>query len=233
MTTSSIPATASSSSSPESADPGRMPLHVKKHLVGLLQVNCYLIWPEGSREAAVIDPGGGGGKILASLREKNLELRYILQTHGHWDHTGAAAFLYRRTSAPTYMHPADHDPKSLISRLFRKNHPSLLPLADGQTLPLGPLSLKVIHTPGHSPGSVCLLIEDCLFTGDLLFAGGVGRFDFKGGSFRELVKSLRERLAPLPDRLQVYPGHGPDTTLGRERAGNALFRKRGAAPEPK
>jgi glyoxylase-like metal-dependent hydrolase (beta-lactamase superfamily II) len=206
-----------------------MPLHVKKHIVGLLQVNCYLIWPEGSREAAVIDPGGGGRKILDSLLEKNLELRYIVHTHGHWDHTGAAPFLYRKTSAPSYMHPADHDPKSLLSRLFRKNHPSLLPLADGQTLPLGPLSLKVIHTPGHSPGSVCLLIADCLFSGDLLFAGGVGRFDLKGGSFRELVKSLRERLAPLPDRLQVYPGHGPDTILGQERAANALFRAKGSA----
>jgi len=201
-----------------------MSLHLKKHLVGLLQVNCYLIWAEGSSEAAVIDPGGGGRKILASLREKNLELRYIIQTHGHWDHTGAAAFLARKTSAPVYLHPADHDPKSLIGKLFRITQPSLLPLQDGQTLPLGPLSIKVMHTPGHSPGSVCLLVEDCLFTGDLLFAGGVGRFDFKGGSFRELVKSLRERLAPLPDRLRVYPGHGPDTLLGQERAGNPLFR---------
>ena len=201
-----------------------MSLHLKKHLVGLLQVNCYLIWTEGSSEAAVIDPGGGGRKILASLREKNLELRYIIQTHGHWDHTGAAAFLARKTSAPVYLHPADHDPKSLIGKLFRITQPSFLPLQDGQTLPLGPLSIKVIHTPGHSPGSVCLLVEDSLFTGDLLFAGGVGRFDFKGGSFRELVKSLRERLAPLPDRLRVYPGHGPDTLLGQERAGNPLFR---------
>jgi glyoxylase-like metal-dependent hydrolase (beta-lactamase superfamily II) len=206
-----------------------MPLHLQKHIVGLLQVNCYLIWAEGSREAAVIDPGGQGRKILQSLRDKNLELRYIFQTHGHWDHTGAAPYLFRQTSAPTYIHPADHNPKSLIGRLFRKNHPSLLPLEDGQTLPLGPFSIKAIHTPGHSPGSVCLRVEDALFTGDLLFAGGVGRFDFKGGSFRELVKSLRERLAPLPDRLVVYPGHGPDTTLGHERLTNPMFRAR---PKP-
>jgi len=206
-----------------------MPLHIKKHLVGLLQVNCYLVWPEGGREAAVIDPGGQGKKILASLQEKNLELRYLLHTHGHWDHTGATTYLFRHTNAPAYMHPADHDPKSKLSRLFRKNFPALIPLADGQTLSLGPLSIQVLHTPGHSPGSVCFHIEDSLFSGDLLFAGGVGRFDFKGGSFRELVKSLRERLAPLPDRLAVYPGHGPDTVLGQERAHNPLFRSRGRA----
>jgi glyoxylase-like metal-dependent hydrolase (beta-lactamase superfamily II) len=203
-----------------------MSLNIQKHIVGLLQVNCYLVWPEGSREAAVIDPGGRGRKLLESLHEKNLELRYIFHTHGHWDHTGASPFLYRQTSAPTYMHPADHNPRSLLSRLFRKGHPSLLPLADGQTVPLGPLLFKAIHTPGHSPGSVCLLIADALFTGDLLFAGGVGRFDLKGGSFRELVKSLRERLAPLPDQLRVFPGHGPETTLGHERATNSLFRSK-------
>jgi len=206
-----------------------MPLHIKKHLVGLLQVNCYLIWPEGERTAAVIDPGGNGRKILNSLREKNLEPRYIFHTHGHWDHTGATAFLFRETSAPAYMHPADNT-KSLLVRLFRKSHPSLLPLSDGQTLPLGPFTIQVLHTPGHSPGSVCLRIEEALFTGDLLFAGGVGRFDLKGGSFRELIKSLRERLAPLPDRLAVYPGHGPETILGQERATNPLFRTR-TAPE--
>ena len=196
-------------------------MKIKKHIVGMLQANCYVVWEEDSGRAMVIDPGGNAAKIGRTVAEKNLSLQAIVHTHGHWDHTAASRSLQKKTGAPVLRHPADSR-----SGLLHRVHtgPDVEDLEHGQEIGVGELRFSIIHTPGHSRGSVCLYGQGVLFTGDLLFQMGVGRTDLKGGSFRELVRSLNERLAEVPDQTAVYPGHGPATTLYEERRLNPFFK---------
>lgn len=195
----------------------------KRHIVGVLQTNCYVVWDEDSLLAVIIDPGANSAKLKRTLKEKDLSLQAIIHTHDHWDHTAATDALQRATGAPLFRHPKS-EKSGFFHRSRRTDQHLVHDLAHGQTLAFGPLAFQVIHTPGHSPGSLCLHIHDLLFVGDLLFQGSVGRWDLKGGSFRELVRSLNERLAHLPDQTRVLPGHGPATTLGQERKTNPFFR---------
>ena len=198
-------------------------MKIKRHIVGVLQANCYVVYDEGSRAAVVIDPGGNAAKIKRTLEEKGLRLAAIIHTHDHWDHTAGTDALQKATGAPLYRHP--EDPKSgLLNRSRKSDQEKIFDLADGQELVFGPLKFQVLHTPGHSRGHICLSAEGELFSGDLLFQDGVGRTDLKGGSERELIKSLNQRLAHLPDQTVVHPGHGPATTLGQERITNPYFR---------
>lgn len=198
-------------------------MKIKKHLMGPLQSNCYVVWDEASLEAMVIDPGAKAGKLAATIAEKSLTPKAVIQTHGHWDHSAGSLALCKLLGAPLLRHPED----GRAGRLHRKvaaDGEKVIDLHHGDPVRLGALLFEVIHTPGHSRGSICLYGEGVLFSGDLLFRGGVGRFDLKGGSFRELVKSLNERLAGLPDDVDVLPGHGPATTLGAERRANPFFK---------
>lgn len=198
-------------------------MKIKKHVMGPLQSNCYLVWAEGSSECLVIDPGARTGKLAQSAEARSLKIAAIVQTHGHWDHSAGTNALQRRTGAALHRHP--EEPKSgLLHRARKSDGHQVFDLVDGQGLAVGGLSFQVLHTPGHSRGSICLFGEGALFCGDLLFKGGVGRFDLSGGSFRELVKSLNERLSSLPDETVVYPGHGPATVLGEERRANPFFK---------
>ena len=188
--------------------------------VGPIETNCYLVSREDRDDALIIDPGAEGSRIRAALKGKKPAA--VLLTHGHFDHTGA---LEEFAGVPIYIHPADEimlrDPEWSVGGLNGDTAPR--PEAtgfvqEGAKLCLAGLDIAVLHTPGHTLGSVCYRIGDCLFTGDTLFQHGYGRTDFPGGDFRALLSSLR-RLLKGEEDLRVYPGHGPETTIFRERKG--------------
>lgn len=194
--------------------------------VGPLEVNCYVIWDEDTGDAVVIDPGGDEEEIRKELREARVEVRYIVNTHGHFDHVGGNAALKAALKAPVAIHREDapmlayaHEQAILFGvKTPEQPSPDIL-LEDGAELVAGKVRLKVIHTPGHTRGGVCLYYEreGVLFTGDTLFAGSVGRTDFEGGSFDELMASIRDRILPLGDDVKIMPGHGPASTIGEEK----------------
>lgn len=187
--------------------------------LGQLETNCYLV-ADGDGVAAVIDPAAAPERILQTARESSLTIQAILLTHGHFDHVGAVAGLTQALRCPVWMHESE-----LTLPEYLTDGPLYYTdgYGEGDTVTVGRLNFSVLHTPGHTPGSVCLRCEDALFTGDTLFAGSCGRTDFSGGSGSEMCRSLR-RLAQLPGDLAVYPGHGEATTLAREKRVNPYMR---------
>lgn len=185
--------------------------------VGELRTNCYIYSEPTSQDAMIIDPGADPHKILSVINKQKLHVKYIINTHGHYDHIEANRDVKAATGALIYMHPLDKP----MMHLFQAwtTLPPLEPdeaLTDQQTFLLGKEIFTVWHTPGHSPGGISLLGNDCVFTGDTLFAGDIGRYDLLGSSLKELKASLT-RLMTLPDACRVYPGHGISTTIGAER----------------
>ncbi len=176
--------------------------------VGSLQTNCYLVYDEESKQGAVIDPGDEVEKILALIKARQVTVRSIVHTHGHYDHTGASEALRRVTKAKIMIHQADVDLAGFTPEAF---------LHDGETIFLGPLEFKVLHTPGHTPGGISLVGKGIAFTGDTLFNNGVGRSDFTGGNETALWQSIRQKLFTLPPETVIYPGHGPASTIGQEK----------------
>ena len=198
-------------------------MNIKTMQVGPLGTNCYLLEDEHTRAAAVIDPGGDGARIEAQLRADGAELKRILLTHAHFDHTGGVAELHAaHPEVPVFLHPADA--ARLGSDVFPPIGAPTVPYGDGDVVKLGDLDIQVLHTPGHTPGGVCLLVGDALFTGDTLFQGSMGRIDFEGGSYEDIMASLA-RLAHLPGDFRVLPGHMDASTLGRERKTNYYIRE--------
>ena len=197
--------------------------------VGPMQANCYILGCEETRAAMVIDPGEEASRIVDVLNEQKLQLKSIVDTHGHVDHIAANADLKEKTSAQLCIHSADADmlvnPQKNLSFFIGTPVTSPEPdrlLSDGDILEAGTIRLEVMHTPGHSQGSICLLGDQHIFTGDLLFAGGIGRYDFPGSSYEDLMDSLQKVMA-LDDTLVVYSGHGPATTIGDERRTNPFL----------
>ncbi len=185
--------------------------------VGELATNCYIVYHPDRKDCIVIDPGDDAKKILSAIGNK--EVAAVLLTHGHFDHTGALDAF----SCPVYMHPADepmlHDGEEASvfpNMAFSPRHAQVEYVMEGAERSLAGLSIYVLHTPGHSPGSVCYQVEDSLFTGDTLFHRGYGRTDLKGGNFSQLVMSLR-RLYRQPAQMPFYPGHGESSTIAKER----------------
>jgi hydroxyacylglutathione hydrolase len=184
--------------------------------------NCYLVWPKNSDEALVIDPGFEPERIFSIIKKNNLKLKYIVHTHGHFDHTKQSSHLQKSSGASVYIHPKQKN-YSRITPKLNIDSKHITEINDGDIINLSGIGFSVIHTPGHSPGSICLYHPGVLFSGDLLFKGAAGRTDFKGGKYNELIKSLRVRLAPIPDDTKVYPGHGESTNMGVERRTNQFI----------
>ena len=195
--------------------------------VGQLQANCYVLCDEATKVCAVIDPGGEADRVAALVEKSGCAVRYILLTHGHFDHFDAAAELSERWNVPTYIHPEDAqvggegNPWALKFPRLDEAHQRWY--GEGDVLTLGSLMLHVLSTPGHSRGSVCILVENVLFSGDTLFSGSCGRTDFPGGDPRAMLLSLA-RLARLEGDYTVYAGHMEATTLEQERRTNPYMR---------
>lgn len=200
--------------------------------VGLIQTNCYIVGCEETKEGAVIDPGGHPERILAEVERHGLALKYVLNTHAHFDHTYANRAIVAATGVPLALHPADR--RLLLSSAgaadfglpAEPSPPPDLELQDGDELEVGKLRFQVLHTPGHTPGHVCFYEpeEGVLFDGDVLFYRGVGRTDLAGGNWQQLMNSIRRVLFALPDETVVYSGHGPATTIGEEKQLNPWLR---------
>ena len=193
--------------------------------VGLIETNCYIVGCEETKQGVIIDPGGHAQRILAAVQSHGLAVQYILNTHGHFDHTDANGPLVKATGAPLAIHPLD---KPLLlaaggahwfGMVAVAGPPPDLDLEDGSELKVGTLSLRVLHAPGHTPGHVCFYepTQGALFDGDVLFYRGIGRTDLPGGSSRQLLDSIQRVLFALPDATRVYSGHGPATTIGEEK----------------
>ncbi len=199
-------------------------------IVGPLQVNCFILADEKTKEAIVIDPGDDAQDILKIIKDKGLRVRYIVNTHAHFDHVGANKAIKAATGAELLIHEADATVLATISRQARSfgmtAEPSPLPdrlLKHGDTIVAGEVSLTVLHTPGHTPGGISLLEQGIVFTGDALFAGSIGRTDFPGGDLRTLIRSIKTNLMTLPDDTKVFSGHGPASTIGDERRENPFL----------
>ena len=195
-------------------------MQVTRLPLGVYQANCYIIHEENSKTCCVLDPGGEAKKVLEFMELRGLSLDAVLLTHGHFDHVGAVKDLHEATGCKVYLCTEDctMPAKWTAGELFYTDA-----YGEGDELNLSGLTIKVLHTPGHTPGSVCLLYGQHLFSGDTLFQGSCGRVDFPGGSPREMMESLN-RLASLQLNYRVHPGHGDSTTLDTEKRTNPYMR---------
>ncbi|MGD9347751.1 MAG: MBL fold metallo-hydrolase [Candidatus Aminicenantes bacterium] len=200
-------------------------------VVGALETNCYLFYCQETLECAVIDPGADPDKIFREIAHKDLKPALLINTHGHVDHIGANRDVKDKFDIPLYIHAADGPmlESVLQSELSfflgaKESPPADKFLEEGDTIKVGNVSLSVVHTPGHSPGSVSLMGDGVLFSGDTLFYGGVGRTDLPGGSWTELERSIKAKIFILPEDTVVLTGHGPSTTVGQEKRFNPFIR---------
>jgi len=231
-------ATLKMAQAPDAANPEMIYVRIP---VGMLQCNCLIIGDPKSHEALVVDPGDEVGRILDMLGRYKLKVQAIISTHAHIDHVGGLAKLHQYTGAPVMMHSEDlplyHGLEEQAAFLGMAT-PEMTDvdhlLKEGDTLPWGNFQASVIHTPGHTPGSVSLYLpQECgkvrlaqpqLFAGDTLFAGSIGRTDLWGGSMEQIMESLHEKLMKLPEETMVHPGHGTITTIGEEKQSNPFLR---------
>jgi glyoxylase-like metal-dependent hydrolase (beta-lactamase superfamily II) len=191
----------------------------------MLSTNCYVVNAQQKKEAIIIDPGlefsSETQQIFDYISERALNVKSILNTHGHQDHISGDAIIQKKFEVPIYIHKDD---AASLEGLEKNRIPVPVLLENGSLIKLGDESLSVMHTPGHSPGSICLIGEKLVFSGDTLFAGGIGRTDFPGGSINDIKISL-QKLANLPDNYLIYPGHGSTSTIGEEKSGNPFLNK--------
>ena len=202
---------------------------VERLEVGPFAANCYLVACAETKEAVIIDPGAEGRRIIKRVHDLGLKVKYIINTHAHIDHVGANAEVKEAFNAPVLVHAADapllRSPQASMALFMGQSKvtPPDWTLEEGDLLEAGTLRIKVLETPGHTPGGISLDINGVLFTGDTLFAGSIGRTDFPGGSFRQIIKSIKEKLLSYPDDTRVFPGHGPPTSVGDERLYNPFL----------
>lgn len=199
-------------------------------VVGSVFTNCYVIGCEQTHTGAIIDPGGNPEQILSTVERLGLNPMYIINTHGHADHIEANSEMKQAFEAQILIHEADAPMLTVAEKNLSvffgpaiESPPADAYMAEGDVIKVGSMTLKVLHTPGHSPGGVSLVGDGFVFTGDALFAGSIGRTDFPGASHTQLLESIRTKLFPMDDAVKVYSGHGPESTIGWERAHNPFF----------
>ena len=198
--------------------------------VGSLGTNCYIVYCENTKKAVVIDPGGAADKIMSIVKREGLTVEAIINTHGHADHVLANNKVRELTGAPLWIHREDADMLNSGARNLSafiggavNCGPADRLLEDGDELSIGDFTLEVLHTPGHTPGGISLLADNVVFVGDTLFAESIGRTDFPGGSYSQLISSIKTKLMVLDEETTVYPGHGPATTIGWELRQNPFI----------
>jgi glyoxylase-like metal-dependent hydrolase (beta-lactamase superfamily II) len=202
---------------------------IKKLVVGPLMANCFIIGCEKTKEAVVIDPGDEDDRILFEL--EGMKVKFIINTHGHFDHVAGNKRLKEATKAPVLIHFLDapmlttlSSDASMFGISVENSPPADQMLKDGDTISFGAVNLEVLHTPGHSPGGIALYADGNLFVGDTLFAGSIGRSDLPGGNYNTLISSIKNKLYVFDDDVRVFPGHGPETTIGLEKKNNPFTR---------
>ena len=200
---------------------------IKTLPVGPIMANCFIVGCEETLQAVIIDPGDEADRIMQSVADMNLNVSYIINTHGHFDHVSANKSIHAATHAPILIHRLDAHMLGKISDSAGNwglaaddSPPPDRTIDDGDVITFGKISLKVIHTPGHSPGGISLFADGHVFVGDTLFAGSIGRSDFPGGDFDTLKSSIQDKLFALDDDVRVFTGHGPETTIGYEKQHN-------------
>lgn len=196
---------------------------IKVFPFGIYDENIYVFIDEKSREAAIVDPGGQGTRLIDEIEGLNCKIKYILLTHGHFDHVAALKEVKNKYDVPIYMHKAEAELMEKDNTVFGDIPDEYIGIEEGVVLPFGKTEIRCIHTPGHTKGGVCFLIEDSIFTGDTLFQGSVGRSDFIGGNFNELVLGIKKKLMVLDGNIKVYPGHGPSSTIANEKMRNPFL----------
>lgn len=206
-------------------------MRFKRLPLGIYQANCYILWNEDTSKSAVIDPGGDFEELKEFVESNKLSVEYIILTHGHGDHIGAVAEARDYFKAEILIHKDDCD----MLKNNEKNYSSKLgyekieieadkELNDGDIINLGSIDLYILHTPGHTKGSICIKCENTVFSGDTLFAGSIGRTDLNGGSFEDIINSITNKLLTLSDNTEIYPGHGPSTTIAIEKRSNPFLK---------
>ncbi|MFC7442298.1 MBL fold metallo-hydrolase [Laceyella putida] len=204
-------------------------MKIETYVFGPAMTNCFLVYDEGSKRGWVVDPGMNPSQLLSRMQELEIKLEAILLTHAHFDHIGGVEAVRELSGAPVYVHRAEADwltdPAKNGSTFFPgfplvTCQPAEQLLAGGESLELVGEELKVLHTPGHSPGSVTYVWRDVIFSGDVLFQQSIGRTDLPGGDYETLMRSIHELLMELPEGTRVLCGHGPATTIGREQQSN-------------
>ncbi|CAN5899363.1 MBL fold metallo-hydrolase [soil metagenome] len=209
-----------------------MALTLKRFTVGPLQENCYLLSDAASKQAVLIDPGDEADLLLRALRDAGMNLQAVWLTHAHFDHIGALADIEEALEVPVYLHPAELPLYGNAAQAaqhwempFRQPKSKTLELADAQTLTLGDTEVHCLLTPGHAPGHIAFYVpsEGMVLAGDALFQGSIGRTDLPMGNHEQLLESVKTKRLTLPDATVVYPGHGPETTVGREKQTNPFL----------
>ena len=202
---------------------------LKIFTVGPMEANCYILYNPDKREGLIIDPGAEGSHLIKFIKQEKISINYIVNTHGHPDHIGANRKIKEHTNAPILIHQYDApmlaksgSVLSLIFPLESSSPPADTFIKDGDLIECAGMNLKVLHTPGHTPGGISLLIDDSIFTGDTLFSGSIGRSDLPGGSQEVLLNSIKKILS-LDENLIIYPGHGPSTTVRQELHSNPFI----------
>ncbi|WP_053360079.1 MBL fold metallo-hydrolase [Clostridium sp. IODB-O3] len=195
-------------------------LNLKTVPAGVYEANCYILVDSETKDCAIIDAGGDAGKISAAVENMQGNPKYLLLTHGHFDHVGGVKEICSKYDIPFYISKTDEEYMEKDNSVFGTLPKASGYLKEGDVVKLGSREIKVIETPGHTKGGLCFLIDGKLFTGDTLFQGSIGRTDFIGGDIKEIISSIKNKLLPLGDDVEVYPGHGPSSSIKFEKMRN-------------